>query len=126
MHSDFRPCCPASHGPFGVCHGCAVREKRCGGVGVDRFAATEAASIVAQSSSMLAYSARVRVVIDGVGVPVLRPTEAFTKGLGTGPSAATLNSLSYATDPRSAPYRPHAHRIGVMTPSLGVAARSPD
>ena len=76
----------------------------------DRFAATEAASIVAQSSSMLAYSAcvRVRVVIDGVGVPVLRPTEVLTKGFGTGPSAAALNSLSYATDPRSAPYRPHA------------------
>ena len=108
MHSDCRPCCPAFDGTFRASHGCAVREKRCGGVGVDRFAATEAASIVAQSSSMLTYSARVHVVVDGVGVPVLRPTAVFTERFKIGPSTAALNSLSYATDPRSAPHRPHA------------------
>ena len=92
-----------ANGSFGLYFACAVRERRCGSVGVDRFAATEAASIAAMRVGVEVgvLGERVRVVVDRVGVPgghggrvggcgdgcgsggtILRPTEVFTKSFG--------------------------------------------
>ena len=106
---ECRPCFPAVHGAFGVCCAWAEREKRCGSVGVDRFAATEAASIAAMRVGVdLGVSHElVRVVVDGVGVlgghggrdsrcgdgrgsggKILRPYEVAPKTFVFGPSGA--------------------------------------
>ena len=114
-HFECRPCFPTVRGTFGVCCAWAVREKRCGSVGVDRFAATEPASIAAMRVGVEVgvLGERVRVVVDRAGVPgghggrvggcgdgcgsggtVLRPTEVFTKSFGIGPSVAATGQES--------------------------------
>ena len=132
-HLECRPRGPAVHGTFGVCCAWAVREKRCGSVGVDRFAATEAASIAAMRVGVEVgvLGERVRVVVDRVGVPgghggrvggcgdgcgsggtILRPTEVFTKSFVFG-----------LKGPFSVNVRLHAPAS--TTPSYGIRIASP-
>ena len=125
-HFECRPCFPTVHGTFGVCCAWAVRKKRCGSVGVDRFAATEAASIAAMRVGVEVgvVGERVRVVVDRVGVPgghggrvggcgdgcgsgstILRPTEVFRKSFvfGLKGTAGTCDPLFEGT--------PHARAL---------------